>query len=81
MWLAILAGIVGFALVRSMVVESAAGPRPGGVLSQITSLNAQRRGTAAVAPTGDGGTMLGALRSIGGKAAGLGRKLNPFRRG
>jgi hypothetical protein len=46
MWLAIIAGVVGFTLVRNFVLESATGIRPNGVLAQIQQINARRRGTA-----------------------------------
>ena len=73
-WLAILAGLVGFSLLRSFVLEKGAGPRPDGVLAQIHKLNAQGRGDAAA-----GGTGAGALAFV---AAGLGsvrRALAPAR--
>ena len=41
-WLAILAGLVGFSLVRSIVLESASGIRPNGVLATIHRLNSER---------------------------------------
>ncbi|MDP9068062.1 MAG: hypothetical protein M3N53_06925 [Actinomycetota bacterium] len=46
-WLAVLAGIIGFSMVRSIVLESATGIRPNGVLAQIQRLNAERNGGAA----------------------------------
>lgn len=45
-WLAILGGMIGFSLVRSIVLEKSNGIRPDGVLAQIQRLNAQRRGGA-----------------------------------
>ncbi|MFN2594753.1 MAG: hypothetical protein ABR579_07690 [Actinomycetota bacterium] len=46
-WLAILCGVVGFFLVRSVVVESTGGARSNGVLAQIRNVNEQRRGPTA----------------------------------
>jgi len=46
MWLALLGGMIGFFLFRSVVLESAAGIRPDGVLSQIRQINASKRGGA-----------------------------------
>ena len=52
-WLMLLAGLIAFSLVRSVVIESATGIRPDGVLAQIQRINAERRGGAAVLPEGD----------------------------
>lgn len=49
MWLALIAGLVGFSMVRSVLLESATGVRPDGVLAQIRKLNAERKGAAAPA--------------------------------
>lgn len=43
-WLALLAGLIGFSLVRQVVIESTSGIRPNGVLARIHSMNAARRG-------------------------------------
>ncbi|HWL65210.1 MAG TPA: hypothetical protein VNP73_04470 [Actinomycetota bacterium] len=43
-WLAIVAGLIGWGLFRSVVLESSKGIRPNGVLSQIHALNTTRRG-------------------------------------
>lgn len=77
MWLAILAGIAGFSMVRSVVLEKNTGVRPDGVLAQIQKLNAERRGTTAAAAAGGtsafAGLMAG-LGAIGGKVtAGAGK--------
>jgi hypothetical protein len=45
-WLALLGGMIGFFLFRSVVLESAAGIRPDGVLAQIRQINASKRGGA-----------------------------------
>ena len=58
-WLAVLAGLFGFSLMRSVVLESAAGIRPIGVLATIHRMNAER----AAAATTPGSA--GALASLG----------------
>lgn len=45
-WLAILAGMMAFSLVRQVVLENTAGIRPDGVLAQIRKINTERRGGA-----------------------------------
>lgn len=84
-WLALLAGMVGFSLVRRAVFESTTGIRPDGVLAQIQKLNAQRRGTslAASMPQPAILTVLasaaaftsGATKAIKNKVSGLAGKL------
>lgn len=80
-WLALLAGMVGFSLVRSIVLEQAAGIRPDGVLAQIRKLNVDKRGAALVA--GSSGPRLGGviagLKGLAGKATSFSDKL-PFKR-
>ncbi|MGH2748175.1 MAG: hypothetical protein ACRDKB_09655 [Actinomycetota bacterium] len=68
-WLGILAGLVGFSLVRSVVLESAAGMRPNGVLAQIRSINTARRGAPVAATAGTSGGALVALRNIASSVA------------
>lgn len=51
-WLALLAGMLGFSALRSVVLESTAGARPGGVLAQIHRINAERRGVDPQATAG-----------------------------
>ena len=89
-WLAILAGIVGFSMVRSVVLERVAGIRPDGVLAQIRRLNASRRGVepagagdAAETAAGAGGiaAALAGLKSLGGKTGGIAGKLRFRKRG
>jgi hypothetical protein len=46
-WLALLAGLAAFSLLRSVVLDGAAGIRQDGVLAHIQKLNAERRGGAA----------------------------------
>ena len=78
MWLAILAGMVGFTLVRSVVLEKNTGIRPDGVLAQIQKLNAQRRGTAVAATAGGTSAFAGlaaGLGAIGNKVTGAAGKL------
>lgn len=70
MWLALLAGLIGFSMVRSVLLESATGVRPDGVLAQIRKLNAERRGVpaAAAAPaagTRPGGGLAARARALG----------------
>lgn len=45
-WLALLAGMLGFSLLRQVVLEQAAGIRPDGVLAQIRKINEERRGVS-----------------------------------
>ena len=83
MWLALLAGLVGFSLVRSVVIEKTTGIRPDGVLATIHRLNAERTGASSVAPTAAGplagvGAMLGA---VGKKIGGAFGKLNFRKKG
>lgn len=77
-WLAILVGLVAFSLVRSAVIESTTGHRPQGVVAQIHSLNAERRGAAAATTAGDAGA-LGAVaagfRATGEALKRVGRKI------
>ncbi|MEA2452687.1 MAG: hypothetical protein QOG04_1397 [Actinomycetota bacterium] len=72
-WLALLAGLIAFAMVRQVVVESTTGIRPNGVLAKIHALNADRRGVAAETTTGSSG--------IGSTFAGVGRTIAaPFKK-
>jgi hypothetical protein len=48
-WLGIVVGLMAFSMVRTVVLDRAAGIRPNGVLAQIHSLNQDRNGDAAVA--------------------------------
>jgi hypothetical protein len=70
-WLAVLGGIMGFALVRSVVLESASGIRPNGVLATIHRLNAEGGGAEAAAAAASGGGVLSAVgngfKTVGGK--------------
>lgn len=65
MWLALLAGIVGFAMVRQVVIESATGIRPNGVLARIHALNAERRGLDAAAAAVAGPSPLAGFATVG----------------
>lgn len=86
-WLAILAGIVGLSMVRSVVLERAAGIRPDGVLSQIRRLNASRRGVelagASEAPVAVGAVsaVVAGLKSLGEKTGGIAGKLRFGKKG
>ena len=77
-WLALLAGVVGFSMVRQVVVESATGIRPNGVLAKIHALNAERRGLDAAEVAGGPGPLAGIAavgRSIGKRVSSLLSKL------
>lgn len=80
-WLALLAGFIGFSLVRSIVLEQAAGIRPDGVLAQIRRINGGRA-TAAVTASSSGARFSGVmegLKGLAGKATSFSDKL-PFKR-
>jgi hypothetical protein len=88
-WLAILAGLIGFSLLRSFVLERGAGPRPDGVLAQIHKLNAEGRGESAVGEAGAGpfGVLMAGLGSVrrtltpaGSKVVEFARNLKPRRK-
>lgn len=76
-WLAILCGIVGFFLVRGVVVESGAA-RTNGVLAQIRTVNEQRRGSVvgsdAAQATSRTNPLRAAASSIGSFASRFSRK-------
>lgn len=81
-WLAILAGIVGFSLVRSIVLESAAGIRPNGVLATIHRLNSERAEVATAGLSDSPLSSLGAgLKAVGGKIGSVFGKLNFTKKG
>jgi hypothetical protein len=78
----VIAGLIGFSLVRSAVVEAATGIRPNGVLAQIHRINAQRKGVAVEAggeSTGAFAAISETLRSVGSKVSDVTGKL--FRKG
>jgi hypothetical protein len=66
--------IVGFSLVRSIVLESATGVRPDGVLSTIHRINADRAGPAQAVEGG-------ALSSVGAGIKSVLGKLNFMKKG
>ncbi|MFP5297750.1 MAG: hypothetical protein ACLGHL_02025 [Actinomycetota bacterium] len=80
-WLAILVGLMGFSLVRSVVLEAATGIRPDGVLAQIRQINTERRGAPIAAAQEVGSSRLAGvmegLKKLGGSTSGLRDKL-PF---
>jgi len=78
--LALLAGLIGFIMVRQVVIESTSGIRPDGVLAKIHALNAERRGEDVheLADTGGIGV---ALASIGRTLSSPFKKLPFFRKG
>lgn len=63
-WLALLAGLIAFSLVRQVVIESTTGVRPNGVLAKIHALNAERRLDDAAAAA-EGPSPLAGLGAIG----------------
>lgn len=73
-WLAILAGLIGFSLVRSVILEKATGRRANGVLAQIHHINAAR-GTAAVA---SGAAVSGASTALRGGLSAMKDALRPI---
>ena len=82
-WLAILAGLIGFSLVRSVVIEKTTGIRPDGVLATIHRLNAER-GTAATAASSTAGPLAAVMGVLGTGASKIGNvfgKLNFRKKG
>ena len=75
-WLALIAGLIAFSLVRSIVIEKTTGIRPDGVLSTIHRLNAER-GVDAAADAGSTGPLSG-LGAFVGK---IGQALNFRKKG
>lgn len=71
-WLALLAGLVGFSLVRSVVIEKTTGIRPDGVLATIHRMNTERTGASPAAAASEGGPLaaVGAALSVAGKKIG-----------
>lgn len=78
--LALLAGFIGFIMVRQAVVESATGIRPDGVLAKIHALNAERRGVDVTETAATGG-FGAALSSAGQAISSQFKKLPFFRKG
>jgi hypothetical protein len=76
-WLALLASVVAWSMVRSIILENTKGIRPNGVLAQIHQINSSRAGAATTA--GASGGPLEALRAgaaaIGGAMKPLGEKV------
>lgn len=75
-WIALVAGLIGFTLVRQVVIESTHGVRPDGVLSKIHSLNAERRGLEDAAQAAVGPSPLAGLGAV---AASFGRAFSSFK--
>jgi hypothetical protein len=82
-WLGLLAAVIGFSAVRSVVFEGRGGVRPNGVLAQIHKLNRQRRGGAAATPADPGplAPVLEGLSSLGDRARSLIDRLPRGKRG
>ena len=81
LWLAILAGLVGFSLVRSIVMEKTAGVRPDGVLATIHALNEESGGAARVASAGPLAAFGAGVKAVGGKFGHALGKLNFRKKG
>ena len=64
-WLGIIAGIIGWALFRSVILEKAKGIRPDGVLAQIHQLNSQH-GAAAAAEASPVNSFFGNVKHAAG---------------
>jgi hypothetical protein len=79
--LALLAGLIGFFMVRQVVIESTAGIRPDGVLAKIHALNAERRGVEVSDAAAATGGLGAAFSSIGRTIASPFKKLPFFRKG
>ncbi|MQA98977.1 MAG: hypothetical protein GEU78_01570 [Actinobacteria bacterium] len=83
-WLGILAGLAGFALVRTVVIPATTGIRPDGVLAQIQAINAQRRGTTLAEMAGTGPTFFGrvatGVATVGRGIAGVTGRISFFKR-
>lgn len=73
MWLAILAGIIGFSLVRQIVIERTTGIRPDGVLATIHRINQESGSRAAAAAAASGGP----LSALGSGFKAVGHTLGP----
>jgi hypothetical protein len=71
-WLALLASLIAWSMVRSIILENAKGIRPNGVLAQIHQINSSRA-SGATAATASGGP-LDTLRAV---AAAIGGALKP----
>ena len=84
-WLMLLASMIAFSLVRSVVIESATGIRPDGVLSQIQRINAERRGGAGLLSEEDTSSVFAPVanvfRGIGDSIVSAAKKLSFSRRG
>jgi hypothetical protein len=73
-WLAILVGLIAWSLVRSVVIESATGVRPDGVLAQIQKINHERRGSSVPAGAGTGSGLGAMFAPIGNAFSWVGQK-------
>ena len=72
-WLAILAGLIGFSLVRSVVLENLTPQRANGVLAQIHRINAGRTGAAVADAAGPATGVAAGLASVKRGLAPVGR--------
>jgi hypothetical protein len=74
-WLLIPLGLLALSAVRSVVLEPAGGPRPGGAIEAIRQRNAERRGGALRAPADPLLAAASALVGLGRRAHDAGRAL------
>ena len=74
-WLLIPLGLMALSAVRSVVLEPAGGPRPGGVIEAIRLRNAERRGGALRAPSDPLLAAASALMALGRRTRGASRAL------
>ncbi|MGH2700123.1 MAG: hypothetical protein ACRDJL_13135, partial [Actinomycetota bacterium] len=75
-WLGLLAALIGFSAVRSVVFEGRGGVRPNGVLAQIHKLNRQRSGAPSVpADPGPLAPLLEGLSSLRARVRSVAAKL------
>jgi hypothetical protein len=77
-WLALIAGLIGWALFRSVILERAKGIRPDGVLAQIHQLSSAQRGATAA---GEGSPITSFFGNVKHTAGSLMSKLKLTRKG
>lgn len=80
-WLAMLAGLIAFSMVRSVVLENAKGIRPDGVLAQIRQINAAQGGGIATAAASRLAPAIEGIKGAAAKLSALTKKLPSIRRG
>ena len=80
-WLAVAAGIALWVVFRSVILESAKGIRPDGVLAQIHQINAQRAGVETAETSGGPSAISSFFGGIKSGTASLFEKLKLTRKG